>query len=448
MCKWREAVLGDLCVYLKRGVTPSYLEEEGVAVLNQRCIRNQRVDFANQRRTDPKKRAIPAEKLLREFDVLVNSTGVGTLGRVAQVLATEEPTTVDSHVTVVRPNPKEVEPYFFGFLLRALESTIERLGQGSTGQTELSRERISSIPVRVPSRSTQIKIAHILGTLDDKIELNRRMNQRLEAIARAIFKSWFIDFDPVIDNAILNGKSIPDEFSERAAIRCEILARNDEGVPGYRHLFPDSFQGSPLGKIPEGWGPTDFGSVCEVLNGGTPSTKVEEYWHSEEIAWATPTDITALGSPIIRATARCISQLGLENSSAKLLPPGSVLVTSRATIGYSAVSSVPISTNQGFKSLVCKKPVTSLFMLQVVRMLQRELINLASGSTYPEINAATFKRIRFVLPSKDLILAFEATAARLFAKIEANDTEIESLGHTRDSLLPNLLSGWLKVANA
>ncbi|MEI7732445.1 MAG: restriction endonuclease subunit S, partial [Verrucomicrobiota bacterium] len=189
--------LAEVCVLFSRGVTPFYTEDGGIRVLNQKCVRDQTVVFAPARRTDTEKKIVPKEKLLQPNDILVNSTGEGTLGRVAQIKTVSEPTTVDSHVAILRPNPKLVDPPFLGCLVRKLQPEIEKMAEGSTGQTELSRTRLGELEIDIPPLAEQKAIAHILGTLDDKIELNRRMNATLEAMARALFQSWFVDFDPV-----------------------------------------------------------------------------------------------------------------------------------------------------------------------------------------------------------------------------------------------------------
>ncbi len=160
---WSEENLATLCSYLNRGAAPAYTDKGGVLVLNQKCVRDQQIGFELGLRTDPNRRAIAPERILRPFDILVNSTGVGTLGRVAQVRELPEETTVDSHVTIVRPDPETVEPHYLGMAVRYFESEIEWLGEGSTGQTELSRARLGEFAVPVPkNRDEQRAIAHIL----------------------------------------------------------------------------------------------------------------------------------------------------------------------------------------------------------------------------------------------------------------------------------------------
>ena len=146
---WEVKTLSQITSYLNRGIAPKYMENGGVLVLNQKCVRDGRVDTSKARRHDPEQRSV-AGRLLEVGDVLVNSTGVGTLGRVAQVLALDEPTIVDSHVTVVRADAQEVSWNYLGVALLERETEIEALGEGSTGQTELSRSRLSDLKLTIP----------------------------------------------------------------------------------------------------------------------------------------------------------------------------------------------------------------------------------------------------------------------------------------------------------
>ena len=166
---------------ITRGITPKYTNESGCAVLNQRCIRNERIILSEARKHDNVTKPVAKNKLLKKYDILVNSTGIGTLGRVAQNYNAGLYATVDSHVTIVRPN-KDVNPVFLGYVLKWRQPGIEALAEGSTGQTELSRQRLGNeITVPVFSLGKQEQIAKILLSLDDKIELNNAINHNLAA---------------------------------------------------------------------------------------------------------------------------------------------------------------------------------------------------------------------------------------------------------------------------
>jgi len=146
---WRASTLGESCSYLSRGISPKYTEDSGVLVINQKCIRDFFIDTTKARRHDTSQRKVDGREL-KIGDVLVNSTGVGTLGRVAQVLELPEPAIVDSHVTVVRAG-QSISWQFLGLALMAMQTEIEAMGEGSTGQTELSRSKLAGLKIIVPS---------------------------------------------------------------------------------------------------------------------------------------------------------------------------------------------------------------------------------------------------------------------------------------------------------
>ena len=235
---------------------------------------------------------------------------------------------VNNHAHIVRGN-NNANTRFLMYALSELDisgyltgSTMPKLTQGS----------MNRIPVPLPPLPEQRAIAHILGTLDDKIELNRRMNKTLEDMARALFKSWFVDFDPV--RAKMEGRWRPGESLP--------------GLPAEHYdLFPDRLVDSELGEIPEGWGVRPLGEVVEVVGGTTPSTKVIEYWEGGTHWWATPKDLSNLCTPVLLDTERKITDAGLDKIGSGLLPPGTMLLSSRAPIGYLAVSEEPVAINQG-----------------------------------------------------------------------------------------------------
>ena len=169
---WKLEPLRNLVGYLSRGIGPNYIDAGGICVLNQKCIRDRRVDFSKARRHDFTKKSIEGRKL-HLFDILVNSTGVGTLGRVAQVWDLAEDAIVDSHVTVVRAN-EAVDPWFLGIALIGRESEVEALGEGSTGQTELSRARLGELPCVVPPEELQRAFGRLAAPLLSRLTANER----------------------------------------------------------------------------------------------------------------------------------------------------------------------------------------------------------------------------------------------------------------------------------
>lgn len=195
--EWKIEPLQNLISYIGKGIAPAYVEfedENTVRVLNQKCNRNFRIDYKESRLHDLNKRSVPQDKFLRDGDILINSTGTGTVGRIAQLNTVLCPTIVDGHMIVIRGNDK-VTPLYLGYALKAQQAKILQLDEGSTGQTELNRTRLlSEIEIAYPtSLDEQEFIVSTLASLDAKIDTNTAINQRLEQIAQAIFKSWFVD---------------------------------------------------------------------------------------------------------------------------------------------------------------------------------------------------------------------------------------------------------------
>ena len=189
----KKFLLGEITSFLARGAAPKYTEKDDFYVLNQKCIRDWRVSLKYARFTDTEAKKVHDDRILRDNDILVNSTGQGTLGRVAQFLKLDRPATVDSHITIVRPTPDLVFPEYLGYVLKGRQNEIELLAEGSTGQTELSKLKLANLSIDLPPLDQQKKIANILGSLDEKIELNRRMNETLEQLGQTLFRHYFVD---------------------------------------------------------------------------------------------------------------------------------------------------------------------------------------------------------------------------------------------------------------
>ena len=290
----------------------------------------------------------------------------------------------------------------------------------------LNRNAAHARELRVPDESEQRAIARILGTLDDKIELNRRMNETLEGMARALFQSWFVDFEPVrakMDGRWRRGESLP-------------------GLPAEHYdLFPDRLVDSELGEIPEGWDVKPLGEVVEVVGGTTPSTKVSEYWDEGIHCWATPKDLSSLCSPVLLDTERKITDAGLGKIGSGLLPPGTVLLSSRAPIGYLAISEEPVAINQGFIGILLREGMSNLFALYWCEVFHAEIVNHANGSTFLEISKSNFRRIPLVVPAEEVMTSFDRLARTLHEHIVSNERESRALAIQRDALLPKLVSG-------
>ncbi|WAC28062.1 restriction endonuclease subunit S [Ancylobacter sp. SL191] len=338
-------------------------------------------------------------------------------------------------MVLIRPKRSELDSRFLRFWLNSglMARHIAGFKDGSVAE-RLNMPTIRALPVPRLTLDRQRTIAAILGALDDKIELNRRMNETLEAMARAIFKDWFVDFGPTRTKMALRGE---DPQKENVA-RAPYLA------PDIWSLFPDRLDDD--GK-PEGWTTSTIGQEVEVVGGSTPSTKEAAFW-SGDIAWATPKDLSSLSTPVLLSTERKITEAGLSQIGSGLLPAGTVLLSSRAPIGYMAISQIPVAVNQGFIALICNKRLSNVFVWLWTQANMETVHQNANGSTFQEISKANFRPIELTVPAPQLLRAFDQAARPLFDRIVANDKENRTLAATRDLLLPKLMSGEIRVRDA
>ena len=276
-----------------------------------------------------------------------------------------------------------------------------------TGATRgnINAKTYASMPIVLPSKKTQDNIVSILKSLDDKIEVNRRINENLEQQAQALFKSWFVDFEP---------------FKE-----CEFVE-------------------SELGMIPKGWRVGKLSDLGEIIGGSTPSKAKPEYYVENGIAWLTPKDLSISNYKFTAKGGIDISQEGYNSCSTKLMPKGSVLFSSRAPIGYITIAKNEICTNQGFKSVVPQVAGTA-FIYYFLKFSTKEIENKATGSTFKEASGSLMKSLPAIIPSKSILNSFEDRMKPVFGMQETLEDESRRLATLRDTLLPRLMSGELTI---
>ncbi|TRO23441.1 restriction endonuclease subunit S [Ectopseudomonas mendocina] len=282
--------------------------------------------------------------------------------------------------------------------------------------------------VATPSLFAQDQVISILGSIDDRITLLRETNATLEAIAQALFKSWFVDFDPV---------------------RAKAEGRQPEGMDATTAaLFPDSFEESELGLVPKGWKVKPVGDAVDCLGGGTPDTKEPSYWEPAEHCWTTPKDLSGLQSPVLLRTERQLSSLGLAKVSSGLLTAGTLLLSSRAPIGYLAIAQMPVAVNQGYIAIPPGGELSPVYMLFWCRQNMEGIKGRANGSTFMEISKKAFRPIPALVPTADVLDAFANIAEPLFERLIENERQAQTLTQLRDTLLPRLISGQLRLPEA
>lgn len=318
---------------------------------------------------------------------------------------------------VLRAKEGIADPQFIYYLAISDEIrtvTIKSM-TGTSGRQRAQKEALLEYKRPLPDLLTQRKIGETLALFDEKIEYNKQIINNLEMLSAEIFKRWFIDF----------------EFP------------NEQGMP-YRSSGGEMVE-SELGEIPKGWSASYISELGEIIGGGTPSKKQEEYYTDNGIPWITPKDLSINKSKFIYKGMQDISELGLTKSSAKLMPKGTVLLSSRAPIGYIAIAGTEVTTNQGFKSIIPNKGYSEYFIyFKLKEMLPIIEVN-AGGSTFKEISGSGLKAIQIVLPKIDIANEFNEVVEFLFDQIKLLEAQTENLVSLRDFLLPKLLSGEIEL---
>ena len=279
-------------------------------------------------------------------------------------------------------------PRFIYYLLKSID--FSSFNAGAAVPT-LNRNHLISIKVSLPGYETQKKIADILGTIDEKIELSRQMNQTLEQIGQALFRHYFID-------------------------------------------NPDA----------KGWKTEKIGKFINIKGGGTPSTKNSNYWGGG-IAWSSPRDLANQKCAFLTRTDKTLTREGLKKVSSGLLPEGTLLLSSRAPIGYVAFAGVDLAINQGYIAFLPDGMLPNNFMYFWLKENMQRVKDAANGSTFLEISKSSFKNIQYKHPDDQSLRGFESKISDVLEHIKENEAQIQTLVTLRDSLLPKLISGEIKI---
>jgi len=334
---------------------------------------------------------------------------------------------VSTGFVVVRVDPSKANPRFIYEYLTQEKFTahMQNIGEDSTSTYPgIKPDDLLSIEINLPSRKIQDSISAFATKIDNKIKLNQQMNETLEKIAQTLFKSWFIDFDPVRAKAEGRPTGLSKEISD---------------------LFPDSFEGSELGEIPKGWTVENIGNSFEVLLGGTPSRKKEEYWDGD-IPWINSGEINNFR---VISPSEFISEVGFKNSATKLLPKRSTLIAiTGATLGQVSLNEIEVCANQSVIGISPSKKVPSEYVYLWISSTIQKLISSQTGGAQQHINTSNVKEHLILLPSDICKDFLKDLLEPLFNKISNNLFEIQALSEIRDRLLPKLISGELQIPDA
>lgn len=435
---WRNARLSSLIKFTRDGEWGSDQPAEGrVEML---VIRG--TDFARLRHGElgkiPRRyieRRAAERKQLQVDDVLIETAG-GTkdqsTGRTAFVKRSHIeragiPLTCASFARFLRFNREKVEPAFMYWWLQN-QHVLGEMEKHQVQHTGVARFQftkfIETVDAALPSISEQRAIAHILGVLDDKIEMSRRMSETLAATAQAIFKSWFVDFDPVYSK-ISNKKAIGVDAKTAA-------------------LFPDSLEDSELGDIPKGWNISKLGDVAKAVLGGTPSRTEPSYWGGS-IPWINSGKANEFR---VIEPSEFITQDGLNSSATKMLPSRTTIIAiTGATLGQVSLTEIEVCANQSIVGVIGTDTLPSEYIYLWVRENIQNLIASQTGGAQQHINKNNVNDLLVLCPNEPVISAYIRFVRPIFDRIKICCFESRDLAALRNTLLPKLMSGELQVRN-
>lgn len=306
-------------------------------------------------------------------------------------------------VITVDPNIADARYIYYFLTQNNIVQSLHTIGeQAVSTYPSIKASDIEDLSILLPSLPIQRQIASILSSLDDKIELNRKINANLEAQAQALFKSWFVDFEPFKDQPFVE---------------------------------------SELGMIPEGWKVGTFLDNVNVMPGGTPSTNKTEYWTDGAIPFFCPKDVNGV---YCFKTEKNITELGLNNCSSHLYPKDTLFITARGTVGKLALAGLPMAMNQSNYALVAKEGISKFYLYLLAQTLIAVLLKKANGAVFSAITTRDFNEPTIIPPTLD-IKHFDNLVSPIFNKIYQTEQESRRLASLRDTLLPRLMSGELKV---
>lgn len=295
-------------------------------------------------------------------------------------------------------------PFGQKLLLRDIQGAVQK---------NITMEAIRNIELPDICIEKQKDMINVLRCIDNKINLNNKINAELESMAKTLYDYWFLQFE------FPNKEGKPYKSSGGKMVWNEELKR----------------------EIPDGWKDGIIGDLGEIIAGGTPSTKNEDYYTEDGIAWITPNDLSNTDNKYISHGERDITEVGLKNSSAKLMPRGTVLLTSRAPIGYIGVAANEICTNQGFKSIVPYKKYGTEFVYYTIKTMIPYIKLVGSGSTFTEVSKEVVEKIKIVLPDTNIILKYNSSIEYMAQYREKLEKENKELTELRDFMLPLLMNG-------
>lgn len=364
--------------------------ETGTPIVTVEHLGNRVFTEQNLPRVSDSDKARLIKYILSTGDIVFSR--VGSVDRCSYVDKSHDGWMFSGRCLRVRPTELVDSLYlYYYFCLEETKQFVRNIAVGAT-MPSINTKLLGEVEIALPDLNNQKRIAAVLSSLDDKIENNQKLNDNLEQQAQSYFQELFVD------NA-----------------------------------------------SPE-WTTGTISDLGTVVGGSTPSKAKPEYYTESGIAWITPKDLSINKSKFVSHGENDITELGLRNSSASLMPEGTVLFSSRAPIGYIAIAAGEVTTNQGFKSVVPKPEIGTPFAYFFLKNTLPVIEGMASGSTFKEVSGSTMKNVPAVIPDAEILAKFSDFCAPIFAQQRTLEEQNQSLAKLRDSLLPKLMSGEIDVS--
>jgi type I restriction enzyme S subunit len=412
MSEWKEYKLSELI----QSVSKTYkFSNEQVCFLNTSDTLEGKV--INHNFFDPNDLPGQAKKSIALNDILYSEIRPANK-RYAYIDFNVEKYVVSTKLMVLRIIKSEVltPKYLFYFLTSdEIVQLLQMLAESRSGTfPQIRFEEVSLLEIKLPPIAIQNSIVELISSIDDKIELNNKINKELETLAQTLFKQWFIDF----------------EFP------------NENGEP-YKSSGGEMVD-SELGEIPKGWEVKRLSEIVKLTGGGTPKRSEDKYWNGE-ISWFSVQDVPSNSDVIVIDTKEKITIEGLNNSSTKILPVGTTIITARGTVGKLAFVASPMAMNQSCYGVNGIDNIGPIFnYLNLFKSLD-ELKRNTHGAVFDTITSSTFDTIKTLLPDSKTLNYFENALNPLFSKFEENAKENNDIKNLRDTLLPKLILGELEI---
>ena len=405
MSKWKTYRLGDI-IQLKSGGTPDKSNPDywggSIPWISAKSMYDDFISTSDLFITEEGLQA--GSKIAKKDSILLLTRGSGLFNRIPVCYVVSDVAYNQDVKNIVLKQEDVTSIKFLYYWLygnkELLSSMLETTGIGAG---KIDTKRFLNLSISLPSQKEQARYIHLMDLLFDKIELNRRINANLEAQAQALFRSWFVDFEPFRDGPFVDYKK---------------------------------------GKIPQGWKVGNYTDIVEIKGGGTPKTGIQEYWDGT-IPFFSPKDVGA--SCFVLDTEKHITAKGLENCNSSLFQTNTVFITARGTVGKVVMTGTEMAMNQTNYALLGKQNISQYYVYHITRQLVTRLLKKANGAVFNAITTRDFTSEQIVMPPFSTIRQFSDVVKPIYENILLNDVQSNRLSALRDTLLPKLMSGAINL---